>query len=233
RPRAKDYDDTTQELLAIAIDSFRCRISAINGFPDHQTEAEFVKQSWAKACLELNVMMPITPVLAKLITRRGPKVRGELKTKVRALVELVHGFESGQNKTNVRKNRVLAEDLKEGFGYCYKARSFFLRKGLYKAKIIQKAANVMWFNNRRDEGAMHPDIFGPEFPRPALALILSSIDCSIDEWATGIKTDVPFTATDYRSVYQEHLKCLAEFEEHTKPHNILGNILTRMHNIGR
>ncbi|KAJ6549154.1 hypothetical protein B0H10DRAFT_1851265 [Mycena sp. CBHHK59/15] len=91
----------------------------------------------------------------------------------------------------------------------------------------------MWFNNRRDEGAMHPDIFGPEFPRPALALILSSIDCSIDEWATGIKTDVPFTATDYRSVYQEHLKCLAEFEEHTKPHNILGNILTRMHNIGR
>ncbi|KAJ6612583.1 hypothetical protein B0H10DRAFT_2222932 [Mycena sp. CBHHK59/15] len=116
RPRAKDYDDTTQELLAIAIDSFRCRISAINGFPDHQTEAEFVKQSWAKACLELNVMMPITPVLAKLITRRGPQVRGELKTKVRALVELVHGFESGQNKTNVRKNRVLAEDLKEGSG---------------------------------------------------------------------------------------------------------------------
>lgn len=47
-------------------------------------------------------------------------MRGELKTKVRALTELVFGFESGQNKRNVRKNRQLAEDLKEGMGYCYK-----------------------------------------------------------------------------------------------------------------
>lgn len=47
-------------------------------------------------------------------------MRGELKTKVRSLVELVFGFESGQNKKNIRKNRQLAEDLKEGFGYCYR-----------------------------------------------------------------------------------------------------------------
>src|ERR1700761_236261 len=46
-------------------------------------------------------------------------MRGELKTKVRALVELVFGFDSGQNRKNVRKNRELAEDLKVEYGYTY------------------------------------------------------------------------------------------------------------------
>lgn len=124
-----------------------------------------------------------------------------------------------------------------------------MRKGLYKAKIIQKSVNVMWFNNRRDEGATHPDIFGPVFPKPAFALVLSSvrlviswlpnlmdaqIECCIDEWATGIKTDVPFTSAEYRTVYQDHVKALDEFETHTTQHaHILDNILTRMHNIAR
>jgi hypothetical protein len=49
------------------------------------------------------------------------------------------------------------------------------RKGLYKAKIIQKCANVMWFANRKDEGAMYPELFGPIFPRPAFAFILTVV----------------------------------------------------------
>ncbi|KAJ7856440.1 hypothetical protein B0H13DRAFT_1178125 [Mycena leptocephala] len=194
-----------------------------------------VKHSWNLALKELKISMPLTPDIGKLIARRGPQMRGELKTKVRALTELVFGFESGQNKRDVRKNRQLAEDLKEGMGYCYKESPADVegRKGIYKAKIIQKAVNQMWFNNRRDEGAKHPELLGPIFPKPAFALVLSAIECSIDEWATGIKTDVPFTSADYRSVYQEHLKCLNEFEKHTAPRDILGNILTRVHNIGR
>ncbi|KAJ7446958.1 hypothetical protein FB451DRAFT_1375736 [Mycena latifolia] len=180
-----------------------------------------VNMAWGKAGEELKVVMPITPDIAKLITRRGSQMRGELKTKVRGLVELVFGFESGQNQKIVRKNRQLAEDLKEGMGYCY------------KAKIIQRSSNLMWSSNRRDEGAMHPELFGPVFPKPAFALVLTAIECSVDEWATGIKTDVAFTSADYRSVYLEHLKCLDEFEKHTAPGGILTNILTRMHNLGR
>ncbi|KAJ7502168.1 hypothetical protein B0H11DRAFT_1712891, partial [Mycena galericulata] len=251
RSRAKDYDDTTRELVGIANTWFRCYMAIEDGFPDHAMETQILMMSWNKALEELDVTMRLTPDLAKLITRRGPQMRGELKTKVRGLVELVFGFESGQNKKNVRKNRQLAEDLKDGFGYCYKA-SVLLpstlmltslkdlpadvkgRKGLYKAKIIQKTANVMWFNNRRDEGATHPELFGPIFPKPAFALLLTAIECCIDEWATGIKTDVPFTSADYRSVYQEHIKALGEFESHSAHHaHILGNILTRVHNIGR
>ncbi|KAJ6607120.1 hypothetical protein B0H10DRAFT_2073189 [Mycena sp. CBHHK59/15] len=235
RARQKDYDDTTQEAIGIAATWFRCILATSDAFPEHMEEGDMVKLAWGKAEEELKISMTLTPDIAKLIARRGPQMRGELKTKVRALTELVFGFESGQNKKNVRMNRQLAEDLKEGLGYCYKEFSTEPTqcRGLYKAKIIQKSVNQMWFNNRRDEGATHPELFGPVFPKPAFALVLTAIECSIDEWATGVKTDVPFTAADYRSVYQEHLKCLDEFEKHTAPRDILGNILTRTHNIGR
>ncbi|KAJ6489148.1 hypothetical protein DFH09DRAFT_378989 [Mycena vulgaris] len=235
RPRAKDYDDTTQELIGITNTWYRCLLATRDAYPDVVRETELVNLAWSKACEELKVSMRITPDIAKLITRRGAQMRGELKTKVRGLVELVFGFESGQNKKNIRKNRQLAEDLKEGMGYSYREFPSVAtkRKGMYKAKIIQKSTNVMWFNNRRDEGATHPELFGPVFPKPAFALVLSAIECSIDEWATGVKSDVPFTAADYRGVYLEHLKCLEEFEKHTAPRGILDNILTRMHNIGR
>ncbi|KAJ7815128.1 hypothetical protein B0H13DRAFT_2463325, partial [Mycena leptocephala] len=177
RPRAKDFDDTTQELIGIANTWFRCALASEEAFPEHVDEGGMVKHSWNLALKELKISMPLTPDIAKLIARRGPQMRGELKTKVRTLTELVFGFESGQNKSNVRKNRQLAEDLKEGMGYCYKESPADVkgRKGIYKAKIIQKAVNQMWFNNRRDEGAKHPELFGPIFPKPAFALVLSAV----------------------------------------------------------
>ncbi|KAJ7040548.1 hypothetical protein C8F04DRAFT_1310968 [Mycena alexandri] len=237
RSRAKDYDDITQELVSIANTWFRCLLATTDPFAEHLTEQEILTLSWGKVCKELKVNMRMTPDIAKMILRRGSQMRGELKTKVRALVEIVFGFESGQNKKHVHKNRQIAEELKDGLGFCYNENptSVAERKGLYKAKIIQKSVNVMWFNNRRDEGTTHPEVFGPVFPKPAFALVLTAIECAIDEWATGIRTEVPFTAADYRSVYEEHLKCLNDFEKQTKDRSadIMGNILTRIHNIGR
>ncbi|KAJ7661007.1 hypothetical protein B0H17DRAFT_954003, partial [Mycena rosella] len=241
RPRAKDYDDTAQELISIANTWYRCLLATQDAFPGSTAEPEMVNLAWDRACEELKVAVRLTPDIAKLIMRRGSQMRGELKTKVRALVELIFGFESGQNKKIIRKNRQQAEDLKEGMGYSYKVTHLLQefpdvaaqRKGIFKGPIIQKSTNSMWFNSRRDEGAMHPELFGPRLPKPTLALVLTAIECSVDEWASGIKTDVPFTAADYRSVYLEHIRVLEEFEKATAPRRILDNILTRLHNIGR
>ncbi|KAF8212895.1 hypothetical protein K438DRAFT_1957477 [Mycena galopus ATCC 62051] len=98
---------------------------------------------------------------------------------------------------------------------------------------IQKTTNLMWFGNRRAEGAMNPEMFDPALPKPTLALVLTAIECGIDEWATGIKTDVPFTSADYRTTYTDHIASLTAFEKHSAPRDILGNILTRLHNVGR
>ncbi|KAJ7728306.1 hypothetical protein B0H14DRAFT_541095 [Mycena olivaceomarginata] len=214
RARAKDYDSMTQEIVSTAVTYFRCLLATEDAFPDHTSETHLLTLAWTMARQEHKLAMDMTPDIAKLITSRTSQMRGELKTKVRALVELTFGFESGQNKRNVRKNRQLAEDLKEGMGYAYKTSPSKAdsRKGLYKAPLIQKSLNVMWFANRRSEGATHPEMFGPILRKPTLALVLTAIECGIDEWATGIKADVPFTSADYRSVYIDHIKAMSDFE---------------------
>jgi hypothetical protein len=62
---------------------------------------------------------------------------------------------------------------------------------------------------------------------------VSQTENTIDEYLTGIRTDVPFTANEYRSVYETHLKSLRQFREHTIKYELLDKILTRLHNIGR
>lgn len=123
------------------------------------------------------------------------------------------------------------------------------RKGLYRGKIIQKCVNAIWFANRRDEGVHFPDSFSP-IPLPALALIFAAvselllpllvlhlspiqIENCIDEWITGIHTGLDFTATEYEVIYQDHLKSLYTFRDHSKHLNILGNICTKLYNTGR
>ncbi|KAF8204158.1 hypothetical protein K438DRAFT_1819207 [Mycena galopus ATCC 62051] len=232
--KVNDHQGRAQ-IVATAIMYFRCLLATEDAFPDHTSESHLLTLAWAMARDEHKIAMDLAPDIAKLITSRTSQMRGELKTKVRGLVELTFGFESGQNKKNVRKNRQLAEDLKEDMGYAHQVNPSKAegRKGLYKANIIQKATNLMWFGNRRAEGAMHPEIFGPALPKPTLALVLTAVECGIDEWATGIKTDVPFTSADYRSIYTDHINSMTAFEKRSAPRDILGNILTRLHNVGR
>ncbi|KAJ7218955.1 hypothetical protein C8J57DRAFT_1254652 [Mycena rebaudengoi] len=230
RVKASEYDDTTQELLKQAISNFRVLISAENAFPDHDTEVEFVGRAWNGACHTLKLSMELTPNIAKLIANRGSHLRGELKTKIKPLIEITYGFNNGQNKKSIARNRVLAEELKDGCTFAFK--DIKERKGMYKNTILQTAVNAMWFANRRDEGAMYPEYFDP-FPLQAFGLTLAVIENLIDQYATGIRTETPFTANDYRGVYEAHCKALLEFQEHTEPYPILHGILSRMHNLGR
>ncbi|KAH7918565.1 hypothetical protein BV22DRAFT_1024399 [Leucogyrophana mollusca] len=161
-------------------------------------------------------------------------MRGELKAKFRPIVELALDFSSGHNKAIVKKNRERVEYLKEGQNFTFKTMGDREdeRKGLFKTALIQKGADVMWFTNKNDEGVVYHHHFKP-FPVSALALLLTAIECCIDEWATGTRTDIPFTTQDYRSVYEVHLKCLREFEKHTREHGLLKKICKKIYTNGR
>ncbi|KAF7371540.1 hypothetical protein MVEN_00009000 [Mycena venus] len=230
RPRAKDLDDQAKEYTICAIDRYRCFISAKQFFTDHTTEPVLVHHAWDETCEELGERIPLTRVIYKLIANRGPQCRGELKTKVRPLAEIMFGFKSGHNKKDINFNRTHAENLKDGARLAFKDPEN--KKGLFKHPILQKACNTMWFANRRDEGPSHSELFNP-LPEEALAALLTVTENTIDEYLTGIRTNVPFTANEYRPVYETHLQSLREFREHTAKYNLLDKILTRMHNVGR
>ncbi|KAF7364494.1 hypothetical protein MVEN_00317800 [Mycena venus] len=231
RPRAKDLDDNDKECAFVAMDIYRCLISTEQAFPDSATEMTMVRRAWDGACEEVGERLPLTPAIAKLISNRGSQLRGELKTKIRPLVELMYGFKSGQNKKTIAFNRKLAEDLKEGSTFAFK--DVVAKTGLYKHPILQSAVNIMWFANRRDEGPRRPEFFGPMLAARSLAVVLAVVENNIDERLTGIRTDVPFTANDYRSVYEGHVTSLEEFVTHTDKYQLLDKILKRMHTVGR
>ncbi|KAJ6529721.1 hypothetical protein B0H19DRAFT_1193142 [Mycena capillaripes] len=230
RPRAKDLDDRTREYAVLAMDLYRCYLSTENAFPDSAEENTMIRQSWRTTCEEMGENMILTPAVAKLIASRGSRLRGELKTKIRPLVDAMYRFESGQNRKTTAANRKLAEDLKEGTSYAFK--DCENKKGLYKHPIIQSAVNSMWFANRRDEGPRHPELFNPLRLR-SLAVVLTAVENNIDERLTGVRTDVPFTANDYRAVYEAHIKALEDFNVHTGKYALLEKILKRLHNVGR
>ena len=52
---------------------------------------------------------------------------------------------------------------------------------MYQHPIIQKAVNVMWFQNKRDEGIRYTDMFKP-IPVPAIALVLTAVSGVLNLW---------------------------------------------------
>ncbi|KAG2354270.1 hypothetical protein BDR07DRAFT_1306496, partial [Suillus spraguei] len=104
-------------------------------------------------------------------------------------------------------------------------------KGVYKTELLQEGINLMWFMNWNDEGVIHHKYFN-FFPVRALALVLTAIECCINEWLQGIKEDIKFTSATYGAVYNSHLGSLLCFDERTAPYKLLERICTNLHDIG-
>ncbi|GLB43923.1 hypothetical protein LshimejAT787_1501070 [Lyophyllum shimeji] len=207
RPKAGDYDDVIQEYIYHAITLYRVALSTDLAFPSHQQETAGVRSAWKMVCDHFNEPLRLTPRIAKIITNRGSHLRSELKTKARPLVEAFFGFESGQNRKIIAKNRETVEWLKEHSRFVYKTS---------KTKVFIED-------------------FQP-FPIQALALVLSVIECCLDEWMTGIKTSIEFSSKLYGDIYAGHLQHIKEFQDYTmrnKACDLLESILTKLYNRGR
>lgn len=67
RPKASDYDTTTQELIPYANAVYRSQISTNGPFPDRLQELEYVKIAWKMACVAVGVKVDMTPDLVKMV----------------------------------------------------------------------------------------------------------------------------------------------------------------------
>ncbi|KAG1719440.1 uncharacterized protein EDB91DRAFT_1065646, partial [Suillus paluster] len=83
-----------------------------------------------------------------------------------------------------------------------------------------------------DEGIVYAKYFDP-LPVQTIALILTAIECCIDEWMTGVKEDIKFSSVAYSPVYLIHLKSLRRFEERTAAYKLLGKIGVDLLDIAR
>ncbi|KAF8883573.1 hypothetical protein BD779DRAFT_1472470 [Infundibulicybe gibba] len=235
RPKASDYTEVEQDVIALANRLYRCLISTENAFPGTASELRMVGKAWEVA-LRLKGLDPIilAPGIFRVIRAHGPQVRGEAKSKMVLLVAAIYGFNSGQSKKVITANRNLAESLKQEKGFVFKTlgNENTPRKGVYQNHIIREGINALWFQNKQDEGIEFSELFDP-IPVESIALILTAIECAIDEWATGFKTDIPFQAKEYMGIYNDHLDSLRAYGEHTSKHDLLGKMCQKLYDDGR
>ncbi|KAI6035761.1 hypothetical protein EDC04DRAFT_2518960, partial [Pisolithus marmoratus] len=100
--------------------------------------------------------------------------------------------------------------------------------GFLKAMLVQKIMNMMWFANKHDDGIIFPNHF-KLFPYQALVLVLTAVECCVDEWMTSTWMDIAFTIQEYCNISDLQLNCLWAFEEATKEVRVLARICKRMY----
>ncbi|TFY52653.1 hypothetical protein EVJ58_g9894 [Rhodofomes roseus] len=212
-PRAKDYDADVKALLNIANSLFRCRVSTIDAFPTDLLEEEWAQICWGEACKTLDVNYAADQRVIKIL-------RGELKSKVRPLVESLYSFNGSSAKKAIRENRDKAVALTSDSAFVYEDPAINQpqgaeaeRKGIYRHPIIQKAINATWFVNRSDEGVIFKEFFGPAISIGMIALVLTAVQCCIDEWGTGKHSGVSFYENEYKPIYLSHKENLTAFDD--------------------
>ncbi|KII89554.1 hypothetical protein PLICRDRAFT_78243, partial [Plicaturopsis crispa FD-325 SS-3] len=112
-------------------------------------------------CLEhCGVNIRINGEIIKLITNRGSHLRGELKTKAKALTPSTYGFKTSKSPAVIGRNRRIAKDLKTALGFTYRklgSGDLQDRKGLYQNPIIQELISTVWYKDSSDEGVRWPE----------------------------------------------------------------------------
>ncbi|KIM82082.1 hypothetical protein PILCRDRAFT_8323 [Piloderma croceum F 1598] len=204
RPKASDYADDVQDVLDSAITHYKVDLLRFDPYPDRTHELAWAKTSWGTANRVCDLKIAHNGELVKMITCRGSHLRGEIKTKVKPLVASMYSFE-------------------EEYAFLYKTRAVGdqPKSGLYEHKIIQTTIDICFFKNRLDVGVQFNMFFRP-FPCIALMLIITAIECAIDEWGTD--------------VFEEHLHVFNDFADYCKENGCPGlvlKLLERMHDHGR
>ncbi|KAG1750036.1 uncharacterized protein EDB91DRAFT_1244629 [Suillus paluster] len=206
RVKASDFDEISKEILGTVTSIFRCLIVTRAPFPDGvAVEMRLAKEAWHEACEIKGIQVKLTPPAVKML-----------------LLRISHEV--------IRKNRDLAESLKGGSAFAFK--DWMSKTGIYKSELLQDSINIMWFANQNDEGIIYHKYFNP-IPVEVVALVLTAIECCIDEWLQGLKEDIKFTLATYASIYQAHFDSLQCFHKHMAPYKLLERLCDSLHDRAR
>ncbi|KAG2144161.1 uncharacterized protein EDB93DRAFT_1087752 [Suillus bovinus] len=212
RVAVRDYEVAVQQLIEFSISSFCTRLASEYAYPDHMTQVLWAKEAWKEGCASYEIEIAFNSEIIQIITCRMSHLTSQVKGKVRSLIKNIYGFEHGSRESVKSRNRRLARQLKNKFGLCYQVneKTKVPRSRPFRMKLNQKAANLLWYSNKKDEGVMFEKLFTP-FPIPALALVYTAAECCVDEWVDSERTDISFLCGEYKEAYDKHLANLNKF----------------------
>ena len=94
-----------------------------------------------------------------------------MKKKATPLVERFYGFETSKAQESLNDNIMNVQNLKTNSAFINDDRGQRLP---YRHPVIQKAVNVIWFNDRSSDGIAFYNNFNP-MPYEAIALVLAVV----------------------------------------------------------
>ncbi|KZT59359.1 hypothetical protein CALCODRAFT_536892 [Calocera cornea HHB12733] len=190
-----------------AIQLYRVMLANSDAFPDSFKAPQWARKSFKTACVDLGVESQYykSRYLAEsryahqiqdIVLQREAQLRGEVKT-VAAELLLEH-----YKLPLSRGPEAIGDTIEE-----------LITDSLFVYADHWAVYTTAFFKDRRSDGVVFQRVFA-EGKRPLLALIVTSIHCALEQWASGEKRSGiahKFTAHIWKSIYEEHLENITEF----------------------
>ncbi|TFK88135.1 hypothetical protein K466DRAFT_451138, partial [Polyporus arcularius HHB13444] len=227
-----DFAQAAKEVLDHAVTLYKTQVTSEKAYPDKLTERTWAKTAWKQAAIELDIPLKYHRSIIPLITRYSWHLRSELKGAARSAVEGAYGFKPAapDDIEWIEYNKARATALLTNNAFAYEDPN--TDKGLYQVYIIQAVINRVYYKGPEDDGVKHDDVYRP-FPLKGLALVLTAIHCAIQEWETGMFSNVKFDQNGYSRIYDRHVADLGSFRYKTRQHKVLEKICTKISERGR
>ncbi|KAJ7501399.1 hypothetical protein B0H11DRAFT_1993060 [Mycena galericulata] len=210
KPKAADYESVVQALLIRAMAEYSMLILTIYAFPDAGLQTQWAKRSFKNACRSADQWYKLTERMAKLITKRGSHVRGQIVSAIRTLFAPHYNFNHTGTAAAIQSNITLSAKLLDAATFGYK--DIDERKGYAGNKILDNSRHVVIFADKRSLGSIFASHFDP-YPLPTVALEFLALEHCAQEWSTGKFVAAQFTEKAMSKSYGDHLKDINKWAE--------------------
>ncbi|OSD03871.1 hypothetical protein PYCCODRAFT_1476789 [Trametes coccinea BRFM310] len=215
KAKAGDYDDHVKKMINDACHQYEILLATEDPYPSPSTAVVWAARVWADVSRSSPSKFTLSNRIEKIITGRGSHARGALRDRLRPLIASTYGFSSeGSTRAknqNISKHAYLLDsDASEPDARFHYA-DISTRRGFAHNTVILTVLKDHWFGSADAPGIKYMDQFSP-VREVTLALMFTTIEYCIDQWATGIwdKTLI-FSNKIYHSKYKQHLQHIQDW----------------------
>ncbi|KAJ8495209.1 hypothetical protein ONZ45_g12953 [Pleurotus djamor] len=224
-----------RRIFDLAVTKFRVKLLFVNAFPDSITAMKFASEAWYQAFNSLQITLNYlgltnpTDEELDLIKTRSSQFRGQVVTIARNTTGPFYGLQKATDQAVINTNRETVSKLLNRFSFVYQNPDNREEPGtLFRSALIPLVLNVSCFNKKEHSEGLHDGTTTNFITLPSIALVVTAINCALDEWKTGIKVDGQFSAKLYEAIYQKHLKYLKDWEEYSSTRSRATDTLRNM-----
>ncbi|CDO78119.1 hypothetical protein BN946_scf184596.g1 [Trametes cinnabarina] len=215
KPKAGDYAENVTKMINHACRQYEVLLATEDPYPSSSTAVSWAARTWTDVLHSSPSKYRLCSRIEKIITSRSSHARGALRDRVRPLIASSYGFVTDGSARAKQRNMVRYSYLLDSDSMAPELRFYYAdldkRQGFAKNPIILTMLKEHWFGSSDGAGIKYPVQFSP-VREVTLALIFTTIEYCLDQWATGLwDKNITFANKAYHVKYQQHLRHIQEW----------------------